>query len=262
MLPGLGMDARMLQPQSNYFQNSFVLKLPEPTDSISLAEYADRIASNWPKQLPALSVAEGIDERKVFLVGVAYGGMLALEIALQIANQISQQASGESSRKSNQIAGVILIGSARTRNNIPVAFRLQEKLIARLPASVGRAAMKRSIIKLASDEGMSIEQKQMLLDTAQESDWNHIRRAANQVAKWDRKGSSFDTIGVPVYQIHGVQDRSIKPPLVSDATLLIFGRHMINLSMATEVNRWIEAILRDYNLNKMYGGKAGSHGGR
>ena len=131
-----------------------------------------------------------------------------------------------------------------------MSFRLQEKVIARIPASLGRVAMKKSLAKMSGDEGMSPEQKKSLLEMANDTDWNQIRWGASQIAKWDRTRSSFENLGIPIYQIHGRQDRSIKPPPLSDATLLLYGRHMINLSMATEVNRWLEAILRDYDLKQ------------
>jgi pimeloyl-ACP methyl ester carboxylesterase len=246
MLPGLGMDARMLQTQSSYFPNSYVMKLPQEitsgTTPVSLAAFADGILSNWPKQLPSWNRSEGNSRsRNIFLVGVAFGGMLALEIALQAALR-------QSPAKSHRIAGVLLIGSTRSHTNIPISFRVQEKLIARIPVALGRAAMKRSLAKIANEEGMTAEQKQSLMEMANDADWNQVRWGANQIAKWDRTRSSFDNLGVPVHQIHGRQDRAIKPPSMSDATILLHGRHMINLSMATEVNRWIEAILRDHDL--------------
>ena len=244
MLPGLGMDARMLQPQSSYFPNSYVLKFLSESNPVSLAALADQLLANWPKQLPSLIRNEtNSRSRNIFLVGVAFGGMLALEIALQVSLQ-------QTLATSHRIAGVILIGSTRTHTNIPISLRLQEKLIARIPASLGRTAMKKSLAKIASEEAMSLEQKKLLLDMANDADWNQIRWGASQIAKWDRTRSSFDNLGIPIYQIHGRQDRSIKPPPLSDATLLLQGRHMINLSMATEVNRWLEAIVRDYDLKQ------------
>jgi len=252
MLPGLGMDARMLQPQSSYFPNSYVLKLPPAKNAASLAAYASELVSEWPKQLPVLTVGPGHNGGKFFLAGVAFGGMLALEIALQVAQLASVQLSDDTQATIHRIAGVILIGSTRSHTNIPITFRVQEKLIARLPASVGRIAMKRTLSTLSNEEGMSDVQKQILLEMAHDSDWAQIRWGANKIAKWDRTGSSFEQMGIPIYQIHGRQDRSIKPPSVSDATLLILGRHLINLSMATEVNRWVEAILRDHDLNEKH----------
>jgi pimeloyl-ACP methyl ester carboxylesterase len=252
MLPGLGMDARMLQPQSSYFPNSYVMKIPKEstssteissgTTAVSLAAFADGLLSNWPKQLPSWNRSEANSRsRNVFLVGVAFGGMLALEIALQATLR-------QPEANSHRIAGVLLIGSTRSHTNIPVSFRLQEKLIARIPVALGRAAMKRSLSKIANEEGMTVEQKQLLMEMSCDADWNQVRWGANQIAKWDRTRSSFDNLAIPVHQIHGRQDRAIKPPSISDATILLHGRHMINLSMATEVNRWIEAILRDHDL--------------
>ena len=95
MLPGLGMDARMLQPQSSYFPNSYVLKLPPAKNAASLAAYASELVSEWPKQLPVLTVGPGHNGGKFFLAGVAFGGMLALEIALQVAQLASVQLSDD-----------------------------------------------------------------------------------------------------------------------------------------------------------------------
>lgn len=249
MLPGLGMDARMLQPQSSYFPNSYVMKIPHESFSgntpVSLAAFADGLLSNWPKQLPSWNRSDANSRsRDIFLVGVAFGGMLALEIALQASLR-------QSHGVTHRIAGVLLIGSTRSHTNIPLSFRLQEKIVARIPVTLGRAAMKRSLAKLAGEEGMTAEQKQSLMEMANDADWNQIRWGASQIAKWDRTRSSFDNLGIPVHQIHGRQDRAITPPSMSDATLLLHGRHMINLSMATEVNRWIEAILRDHDLKTL-----------
>jgi hypothetical protein len=114
--------------------------------------------------------------------------------------------------------------------------------------------MKRTLAKMAIDEAMSPEHKIQLVQMANDADWNQVRWGASQIAKWDRTRSSFDNIGVPIYQIHGRKDHAIKPPSMSDATLLLHGKHMINLSMSTEVNRWLEAILRDHDLKQSNSG--------
>jgi pimeloyl-ACP methyl ester carboxylesterase len=175
-------------------------------------------------------------QNRFFLGGIGFGGLLALETALQLQSRAMAP------------AGVLLIGSARSHTSIRSSYRFMQTLIGRLPAGIGRWRLARAQNKIASDESMSTIHRRLLQDMAQDFDWSLLRWQVRALAGWNRHRSEFESSRIPIYQIHGRGDRFYRIPPVEDATILIHGQHLINLSLSGEVNRWIESILRDNEL--------------
>ncbi len=234
LLPELGMDSRLLSPQADYFPSFESPPLPRYSADEDLAQYASRCVDHW---LSDKTIAERAKHR-FFLGGIGFGGLLAQEMALAFVS------------RSIQPAGVLLIGSARSKTNISTTFRLKLALLVRLPASLGRHRLTGVYRKLASEEAMSDSHLRILQDMARDIDWAMFRWQVQAQAGWKRSRSEIESNRIPIYQLHGRGDRIFRIPAVEDATILIHGKHLINLSLPGEVNRWIESILRDDDLRQ------------
>src|SRR6476661_9684487 len=108
ILSGLGADERVFQKLDLKDFDPIFIKWVEPCKSESLENYSTRII----QQIPTLNPT---------LIGLSFGGIVAVEIAKQI-----------------QTEKVILIASAKTKYEIPFYFRLagQLKLNKILPTRV------------------------------------------------------------------------------------------------------------------------------
>jgi hypothetical protein len=232
LLPELGTDSRLLQPQASYFSSFQSPPLPNLQAEESLAQFAARAIDSW---MTESSFAEPAKNR-FFLGGVGFGGLLALEMAIAFAS------------RSIRPAGVFLIGSARSHTFLSKRTRLGLKLLSRLPPSLGRWRLANRYRKLAMDESMSDSQTRILQEMVRDVDWGLVRWQIQAMLDWNRSRSDIESSHIPIHQLHGRGNRVFRVPVVEDATILIHGKHLINLSLSGEVNRWIESILRDDDL--------------
>ena len=147
-------------------------------------------------------------------------------------------------------SGILLMGSARTSENLPRSYRWKLAWLRRLGPSIGKWQMVSRAGRLAHDEQLSDSDLGLLVRMAHDVDWSETRWWIQAIARWNRSRADIDAMGIPVHQIHGREDREFLPPSVQEATVLIRGRHLINLSLPAEVNRWIESIVRDHDLRR------------
>ena len=234
LLPDLGTDSRLLAPQITYFSD---VALPPSADyktCATVADYAVRTADRWLSE----KSSETPTNKSFFIGGIGFGGILALELARELAS------------RSICPAGVLLVGSVRSKANIPSSLRLTLSLLGCLPVAMGRWRLTSMFQKIASSETMNPNQTRLLQEMAREADWPLVRWQSQAMIGWNRNRAEFEASGFPIFQLHGRGDRRFRVPSAEDATLLIHGKQLINLSLAAEVNRWIESILRDHDLRK------------
>ncbi len=234
LLPDLGTDSRLLAPQSSYFSDVAVPPSAEYKTCATVEDYAVRLVDRWLSE----KSDEAPKDKSFFIGGVGFGGILALELALELAS------------RSICPAGVLLIGSVRSKANIPNLFRLKLRLLGRLPVAMGRWKLTSMFQKIASSEAMNPNQTRLLQEMAREADWPFVRWQSRALIGWNRSRAAFEASGFPIFQLHGRGDQRFRVPSVEDATLLIHGKQLINLSLAAEVNRWLESILRDHDLRR------------
>ena len=98
LISGLGADERVFQNLDFGRLKPKFIKWIEPKDNETIQEYA-------------LRLSEQIDTNKPIILGVSFGGMIAIEIAKQIDYQ-----------------QVILISSAKTKTEIPLIYRISGRL--------------------------------------------------------------------------------------------------------------------------------------
>jgi pimeloyl-ACP methyl ester carboxylesterase len=205
LLSGLGADKRVfdfldLSDYSIHHINWII-----PLQKESMAGYATRL-------LPQVT------SDKPVLIGVSFGGMIALEIAKLIS-----------------VEKVILISSAKSPNAIPSYFKLIPKL--KLEKWVPPASFKKPNEIFFWLFGVtSKEHKALLASIMKETDEVFLNWAIDAVTRWGNSTSSNHVI-----QIHGTKDRILN---VQNADYLVNGGgHLMVVTQASEVSVILKKIL-------------------
>jgi len=182
------------------------LKWINPSVNESLHNYAFRLA-------------EQIDIQKPFVVvGLSFGGMLAVEIA-----------------KTFNPVCTILISSIPSVAHLPYYFRKAGHLGLHqiIPISfIQHAAI---LKRLFTNE--SSEDKKLLKTMIRKSDIGFIRWAMHAVLSWKNT-----EIPERLFQIHGTRD-GILPHRYTNPTYLINGGHLMIFTRAKEINQILGSLL-------------------
>jgi pimeloyl-ACP methyl ester carboxylesterase len=209
-ISGLAADRRV-------FQN---IVLPEGYASY----YLDWITpqKNETLQQYAARLTEKIDPSKPFVVvGVSFGGMLAIEIAKKFPS-----------------SKAILISSAPSPKNLPVYFRWAGKLKLHRLVPVSLLKFAAQTKRLFTVETSA--QKKFLNEMIRNSDPGLVRWSINAILNWRSEGPHTQYI-----HIHGSRDE-ILPLRYAGGTHIINGAgHMMVLTRAKEINSIIEEELRN-----------------
>jgi pimeloyl-ACP methyl ester carboxylesterase len=208
LLPGLGADHRLLEPQRAAFPQLVVPPWIPPRKNESLPEYAARMAE---------TVVSSRDE-PLILGGVSFGGMLAYEMARRL--------------KPN---AVVLIASCRTRQSLHPSIVSWRGLLPMFPACTWSFAKLFAGPAMRITSRMSPSQQELLVTMFKEMDSRFMRWVVQAIMRWDPTPLE----GVPVFQIHGGRDRIIPARRVAADVLIPDGSHMINVTHADEVNRFL-----------------------
>jgi pimeloyl-ACP methyl ester carboxylesterase len=205
LISGLGADKRVfdfldLAAYSTHYVN-WVTPLPRD----SMAAYAARL-------LPQIS------SEKPVLIGVSFGGMIALEIAKLIS-----------------VEKVILISSAKSPNGIPSYYKLIPKL--GLEKWMRPASLKKPNEVFFWLFGVrEPEHKALLTSIMKDTDEIFLTWAIDAVARWENNSSPDNVV-----QIHGTKDRILRS---QNADYLIKGGgHLMIVTQAQEVSDVLKKIL-------------------
>jgi len=205
LFSGLGADKRVFDfldlSDYNIHHVSWIIPLPKE----SMAEYATRLIPQ-------------ITSDKPVLIGVSFGGMIALEIAKHIS-----------------VEKVILISSAKSSNAIPSYFKLIPKL--RLEKWISPASLKKPNEIFFWLFGVtSKEHKTLLASIMKETDEVFLTWAIGAITRWGNSTRSNHVI-----QIHGTKDRILT---VQNADYLVNGGgHLMVVTQAREVSVILKKIL-------------------
>lgn len=208
LLPGLGADRRLFEPQRACAADIEVIEWIEPAAAESLAGYAQRLAAS-------------IDTTRPFaLGGASFGGMVALEIARHV-----------------RPAAVILIGSCRAPSQLPRYYRPLRGLAGVATLLPLRLAAWRFGIRTKQD-------RQLFAAMLRATPRPFVRWAARAIFGW-RGATDLD---VPVHHIHGGRDRIIPPAAVNADAIVAEGGHFLGVTHAAEVNAFIDSVMRRYPI--------------
>lgn len=208
LIPGLGADERVFQFLRLQGEVHVLRWLPPQTPNEPLPHYAVRLAA-------AVPVAQAC-----WLVGVSFGGILALEVA-----------------QLRPLARVVLISSFVAPCELPWPGRLARatglhhllppQLLPRLP----RVAQWFFSVKTRRDYQLL---KQILRDT----DPNFTRWAIAQLVQWPGRPNT------PVVRIHGTEDRLL-PHGAACSQHQLPGGHLIIISRAADISRLLNRLVTE-----------------
>lgn len=207
LIPGMGADERLFGPQRAYGFDFEVPSMPIPEPDDDMPTYAARV-----RDLLAL-------DGPCVIGGVSFGGMLACELAALC-----------------QTRCVLLIASCPSQVAIPRYYRLAEFVSRFLPDGLIHRRCIASSRLLARLESLNHQQYRLIRDMSIDVPVLFLRRVGRMILRWD----GTPPLSCPRYHIHGQLDRVIPLKGNKPDEIVPDGGHLINLTHAEQVNRFIE----------------------
>lgn len=204
---GLGADERVFQRLDfSGFTTTFI-KWIVPQDKETIENYATRLLDQ-------------ITTTKPTLIGLSFGGLIAVEIAKQIDTE-----------------KVVLIASAKTKNEIPFYYRFagQIGLHKLLPTRLLKSS--NYLINWFFGTSSTFDKqllKQILIDT----DPTFLKWAIDKVALWTNQTQTKN-----IFHIHGTSDRILPFGFVKCNSTIKDAGHLMTLNKADEINQIIRQQL-------------------
>lgn len=209
LIPGLGADGRMFEPQYPLPYPSKVLEFIEPLhEKEPLESYLNR----WGTQ---------IDTSQPFIfIGVSLGGILSIELA-----------------KLFPPTKHIIIASVKTEYELPARIKMLRKvpiyqLLNTKLFSFFSLFSKQVITLLHREYGTSFN------DMLMSNSVPFLKWGMHQVIHWQNKSYPSDLI-----HIHGTKDRTFPIENISGAIIIENANHFMNIKMADEVNKILAKYL-------------------
>ena len=218
-ISGLGADERVFQKLN--FQGYQPVHIcwiePEPRERIS--DYARRLTKQIRSESP-------------ILIGLSFGGLIAMEIAKQIDTE-----------------KVILISSAKDRQEIPFYFQLFRffPIYRLLPAQLMLWLGQLIASWFFSLE--TIDERQLFRAILFDTDAKFMKWAVDRVVTWKN-----ELVPDNVFHIHGESDRIFPIPFVEADFCIAKGGHFMIMNRAEYVSELIQKIV-DLPLNETGDGK-------
>lgn len=205
ILSGLGADERVFQELDFSGFNPTFIKWVIPLPKETIENYATRILDQ-------------ITTAKPILIGLSFGGLMAVEVGKQIA-----------------VEKIILIASAKTKNEVPFYYRYAGHL--GLHKLLPSRLLKRSNFLSNWFFGItSPSDKQLLLQILADTDPAFLKWAIDKVAKWNN-----EIYAKNIFHIHGTNDKILPFEFVTCDHKIENGGHLMTLNKADELNK----ILRE-----------------
>lgn len=207
LFSGLGVDGRVFQflNLSEYHTTCIQWTPHEKQDS--LQDYGKKLLLQ-------------ITTPKPILIGVSFGGLVAIEVSKHIETE-----------------KIILISSVKKRNELPLSFRLSAytKLHHIMPAKF----MKQPNTVLNWFFGISdVWEKEMLNNILHDTDVHFLKWAIDKIVTWNNK-----VIPNNLTHIHGTADRIMPFNLANSDIPIINGGHFMVVSKAPEVSIVLNELL-------------------
>ena len=212
LLPGLGGDPRLFDGQRAAFPELVTPRWIPPRPREPLTDYAARFA-------------QVIDpECQCFLGGVSFGGVVALEVASHLKTR-----------------ECYLIGSIRSPQQMPFRLKLLRPIsdLIVIPKRLSPWALTCGGRRLKPTVRGALHQ-------LKDSDEHFLRWAAGAILRWV---PSADIAHVKVVQIHGERDRVFPIRKVSADVTIANAGHLVSLTHANEVNRYLRERMNSAALD-------------
>jgi len=169
----------------------------------------------------ALRISETITDKNPILIGLSFGGMLAVEIS-----------------KIKEVKNIILIASAKNKFELPLIFRLAGKL--KFNKLVPNSILKKQnfitnwLFGINSDS-----EKKLLKNILQDTDLKFLKWAINEIVNWKNEISPQKC-----FHIHGNKDRIIPIKNVKTDFVIKNGGHFITVNKAKEIESIIFSLTK------------------
>ncbi len=205
LLPGLGADERLFQYLDLGEHSVVPIKWWRPKNSEPIEEYAARISSQ-------------INGSDSILIGVSFGGMMAIEIGKII-----------------QTEKIILVSSAATYRELPIIYRWAGRLKLHRLFTGGLLKRSHRMLNWMMGAGDTLR-KTLLADMLRDTDKDFLFWAMDKIVTWNN-----EKVPDNVIRIHGDRDRVL--PLRKTDYLIKNGGHIMVANRAEEVTSAIRTIL-------------------
>jgi len=204
LISGLGADKRVFNFLNLSLYIVHYIEWIDPGTHESIEEYAKKISMQ-------------IDIEKPILVGISFGGMIAVEIGKQIETE-----------------KIILISSARSKKDLPPNFLARKlKLHTLIPA---RILKKSNAILFWFFSVKSKTEKKLLRSIIKDTDEKFLKWAIDKIVTWENEIELNNIV-----RIHGTSDRLI-PFTTADYTIED-GGHLMIMNRATEIDKIIKDVI-------------------
>jgi len=205
---GLGADHRIFHKMNfQSFEPVFIHWL-EPLNNETIQDYALRISKQ-------------ITEPNPLVIGISFGGIIAIEVSKFLPFQ-----------------KLVLIASAKTKQEIPFLYRMLGKL--RVPLFFPMQWLKKSNRLSYFVFSVSTQEDRKILDDIyNDTSPTYLRWALNAVCTWQN-----ETITQNLLHIHGTNDRILYYSNIKNAVPIPNGGHLLPL---TETQKLEEIILKFLN---------------
>ncbi len=198
---GLGADERVFQRLDFSGFSTTYIKWIVPHEKETIENYATRLLDQ-------------ITTTKPILIGLSFGGLIAVEVAKQIETE-----------------KVILLASAKTKKEIPFYYRFAGAL--RLHKLLPTQLLKRSNFITNWYFGTtSTFDKQLLKQILIDTDPTFLKWAIDKVARWTNQTQTTN-----IFHIHGTSDRILPLIFVKCNLTIKGGGHLMTLNKADELNQ-------------------------
>lgn len=198
-ISGLGADERVFQfLQLNPDYALIHIKWIKPIQEESLSDYAKKLSSQIDRSV------------KFGLIGVSFGGLIAVELSLFLNPEIT-----------------ILISSAATKNEIPFYYRLIGKtgVLSLLPTSIFK------LPNFIASFLFGAQHKELLVNILKDTDLKFAKWAIKQLCNWSNVLELSNLI-----KIHGTKDKLIPLKRKSNTFVIEKGGHFMIVDKAEKIS--------------------------
>lgn len=209
LLSGLGADFSVLQDLDFSGYNATFIEWIQPLENELIESYAKRLI-------------EQIKTKNPIIIGLSFGGMMAVEIGKLINTE-----------------KIILIASAKTKFEIPFYYRFVGNLGLHklMPVNL----MKRpNLISNWLFGTASVEDKVLLANVLRDTDAKFLKWAIDKIVNWQNV-----IIPLNLKHIHGTLDRILPFRFVSANVKIDGGGHFMTINKVNKLNREIRKLIEE-----------------
>lgn len=209
LLSGLGADYRVLQDLDFSGYNAIFIEWIQPIENELIESYAKRLS-------------EQIITKNPIIIGLSFGGMMAVEIGKLIKSE-----------------KIILIASAKTKFEIPFYYRFAGSLGLHklMPANLMKQPNFISNWFFGTE---SSKDKMLLASILHDTDSKFLKWAIDKIVNWQNV-----IIPLKLKHIHGISDRILPYRFVLADVKIVRGGHFMTTNKAEHLSYEIRKILNE-----------------